>query len=84
MGNCQPRHALVHYQDMDEEQERKQIDEAIILHEQLTGSKPVGWYTGRTSPNTLKLIAEREISYIAPILMLTTCLTTIAITASRY
>ncbi|NDW14946.1 allantoinase PuuE [Alteromonas genovensis] len=50
----------IHYQDMSEEQERKEIDEAIVLHEQLTGKKPVGWYTGRTSPNTLKLIAERD------------------------
>ena len=55
-------HAIrwVHYQDMDEETERKEIDDAIMLHEQLTGKKPVGWYTGRTSPNTLKLIAERD------------------------
>ena len=55
-------HAMrwVHYQDMPEEEERKQIDEAVILHEQLTGQKPRGWYTGRTSPNTLKLIAERD------------------------
>ena len=50
----------VHYQHMDEQQERKEIDDAIVLHEQLTGKKPVGWYTGRTSPNTLKLIAERD------------------------
>ena len=69
---------------MDEEQERKQIDEAIILHEQLTGSKPVGWYTGRTSPNTLKLIAERDDILYCADHMLTTCLTTTAITASRY
>lgn len=55
-------HAMrwIHYQDMDIETERQQIDQAIHLHEQLTGSKPVGWYTGRTSPNTLKLIAERD------------------------
>lgn len=50
----------IHYQHMDEQQERKEIDDAIVLHEQLTGKKPVGWYTGRTSPNTLKLIAERD------------------------
>ncbi len=50
----------IHYQDMDIAQERQQIDEAIRLHTQLTGKAPVGWYTGRTSPNTLKLIAERE------------------------
>lgn len=50
----------IHYQDMDIAQERQQIDEAIRLHTQLTGKAPVGWYTGRTSPNTLRLIAERE------------------------
>lgn len=55
-------HAMrwIHYQDMDEATERAQIEEAINLHQKLTGSKPVGWYTGRTSPNTLKLIAERD------------------------
>ena len=50
----------IHYQDMDEATERKMIDDAIIQHQALTGSKPTGWYTGRTSPNTLKLIAERD------------------------
>ena len=50
----------IHYQDMGIDEERRQIDAAIALHQQLTGSKPVGWYTGRTSPNTLALIAERD------------------------
>ena len=50
----------IHYQDMPEAQERKMIDAAIQLHQAITGSKPAGWYTGRTSPNTLKLIAERD------------------------
>jgi len=55
-------HAMrwIHFQDMKEEEERKMIDASIQLHESLTGSKPAGWYTGRTSPNTLKLIAERD------------------------
>lgn len=55
-------HAMrwIHYQDMDIDTERRQIDEAIKLHQVLTGAKPVGWYTGRTSPNTLGLIAERD------------------------
>ena len=55
-------HAMrwIHFQDMDIETERRHIDEAIMLHESVTGSKPAGWYTGRTSPNTLKLIAERD------------------------
>jgi putative urate catabolism protein len=50
----------IHYQDMPEAQERKMIDASVQLHQAITGSKPVGWYTGRTSPNTLKLISERE------------------------
>lgn len=55
-------HAMrwIHYQDMDIDTERRQIDEAIKLHQVLTGAKPVGWYTGRTSPNTLGFIAERD------------------------
>ena len=55
-------HAMrwIHYQDMSIEQERQLIEDSINLHESLTGSKPKGWYTGRTSPNTLKLIAERD------------------------
>lgn len=55
-------HALrwIHYQDMPIEQERQQMDEAICLHTQIVGQKPVGWYTGRTSPNTLALLAERD------------------------
>ncbi|MEG3766461.1 allantoinase PuuE [Alteromonas sp. 14N.309.X.WAT.G.H12] len=55
-------HALrwIHYQDMDIDTERAQIEQAIAQHEALTGKKPAGWYTGRTSPNTLKLIAERD------------------------
>lgn len=55
-------HAMrwIHYQDVDIADERQQIEDAINLHEKLTGRKPVGWYTGRTSPNTLKLVAERD------------------------
>lgn len=50
----------IHYQDMPESEERALIEKSINLHEQLVGKKPAGWYTGRTSPNTLKLIAERS------------------------
>lgn len=55
-------HAMrwIHYQDMPEAQERKMIDAAMQLHQAITGSKPSGWYTGRTSPNTLNLIAQRS------------------------
>ena len=55
-------HAMrwIHFQHMPEEQERKMLNASIQLHQAITGSKPVGWYTGRTSPNTLKLLAERD------------------------
>ena len=56
----------IHYQTMPEQQERELIEQTIALHAELTGSKPAGWYTGRTSPNTLKLLAERDdIKYCA-------------------
>ena len=50
----------IHYQDMDIQRERQLLAESINLHTALTGSKPRGWYTGRTSPHTLQLIAERD------------------------
>ncbi len=55
-------HAMrwIHYQEMPEAEERQQMQASIELHQALTGSKPKGWYTGRTSPNTLKLLAERD------------------------
>lgn len=55
-------HAMrwIHFQDMPEAQEKKMINAAVQLHQAITGSKPSGWYTGRTSPNTLKLIADRD------------------------
>jgi allantoinase len=55
-------HAMrwIHYQDMPIAEERKQMDAAINLHASITGKKPAGWYTGRTSPNTLALLAQRD------------------------
>jgi len=48
----------IDYQTVPEEVERAHIAEAITLHTSLTGSRPLGWYQGRTSPNTARLIAE--------------------------
>jgi allantoinase len=48
----------IHYQDMAPEQEREHMARAIALHTQLTGSAPQGWYTGRDSPNTRRLVVE--------------------------
>ncbi len=48
----------IDYQHVPEEVERAHIAEAIALHTRLTGERPLGWYQGRTSPNTARLVAE--------------------------
>ena len=48
----------IDYQYVPEEVEREHIAKAIELHTRLTGTRPVGWYQGRTSPNTARLVAE--------------------------
>ena len=46
------------YQQVPEEVERRHIAEAVRLHAEVTGSSPLGWYTGRDSPNTRRLVVE--------------------------
>jgi len=46
------------YQDMDEATERAHMREAVGIIERLTGAAPLGWYTGRDSPNTRRLVVE--------------------------
>ena len=48
----------ISYQDMPIEQERQHMQEAIQIHTEIVGSPPLGWYTGRDSPNTRQLIRE--------------------------
>ena len=48
----------IDYQYADEALERAHIARAIETHRRLTGSRPLGWYQGRTSPNTARLVAE--------------------------
>ncbi|RYY27399.1 MAG: allantoinase PuuE [Sphingomonadales bacterium] len=48
----------IDYQNQPEEVERAHIAEAVALHTRLTGSRPLGWYQGRTSPNTARLVRE--------------------------
>ncbi len=48
----------IDYQSVPEAVERAHIAEAIALHTRLTGTRPLGWYQGRTSPNTARLVAE--------------------------
>jgi putative urate catabolism protein len=48
----------VEYRDVPEAVERDHIAEAIRLHQEVTGARPNGFYQGRTSENTRKLVAE--------------------------
>jgi len=48
----------VDYQRIDEVTERKHFRQALEIHEKVTGSRPVGWYLGRCSPNSHRIAAE--------------------------
>lgn len=55
---CSHGYRWINYQDVDETTEREHMNKAIEIIERLTGAPPQGWYTGRTSPNTRRLVAE--------------------------
>ena len=48
----------IDYKDIPEEIEREHMARAIEVHTRVTGSRPLGWYTGRTSTNTQRLVQE--------------------------
>jgi putative urate catabolism protein len=46
------------YKDFPEAEERKHIHDAVRLHTEVAGSRPLGIYQGKPSDNTLKLVME--------------------------
>jgi peptidoglycan/xylan/chitin deacetylase (PgdA/CDA1 family) len=48
----------IDYHSMPEAEERADIARCVEAIERLCGRRPVGWYTGRMSPNTRRLVAE--------------------------
>ncbi|WP_413727107.1 allantoinase PuuE [Sodalis sp. RH19] len=48
----------LHYQGMDAKTERQHMQQAIDTLTELFGKTPLGWYTGRDSPNTRRLVVE--------------------------
>jgi len=48
----------INYQHVPLDVERSHMQRAIEIHRRLTGERPLGWYTGRTSPNTRRLVVE--------------------------
>eukprot|EP00873_Tetraselmis_striata_P031141 jgi/Tetstr1/451405/TSEL_038441.t1 len=49
----------VEHKDMERQDEAVQIAQAVRLHTVATGSRPLGWYTGRCSVNTVDLVSEQ-------------------------
>lgn len=48
----------IHYQNVPEEIEREHMKIGMEIIERLTGTRALGWYTGRDSPNTRRLVAD--------------------------
>jgi OHCU decarboxylase len=56
----------IEYKDFSRKDERKHMEEAIALHTEVVGERPRGWYTGRTSMQTVELAAEEGgFAYVA-------------------
>ncbi len=55
---CSHGYRWIDYQHVDESTERAHMEQAVRAIEKVTGERPVGWYTGRSSPNTRKLVIE--------------------------
>lgn len=48
----------INYQFVPEDIERAHLQQAMEILTRVAGERPLGWYTGRTSPNTRRLVAE--------------------------
>lgn len=48
----------IDYQHFTPDQELEHIQQAVEIQKRLTGERPLGWYQGRTSPNTARLVAQ--------------------------
>jgi putative urate catabolism protein len=55
---CSHGYRWINYQDFPIDVEREHMQHAIEIQQRLTGDRPLGWYTGRTSPNTRRLVVE--------------------------
>ncbi|MBB3904016.1 putative urate catabolism protein [Methylobacterium brachythecii] len=55
----------IDYAHFERAAEAADMDEAIRLHTEITGERPLGWYTGRFSAQTRDLAMERDFTYLA-------------------
>jgi allantoinase len=55
---CSHGYRWINYQEIEESIERDHLYKSIEILEKMTGSRPLGWYTGRDSQNTRKIVAQ--------------------------
>ena len=55
---CSHGYRWIDYRDVPEDVEREHLERAIEIIRRLTGERPLGWYTGRTSERTRALVVE--------------------------
>ena len=55
---CSHGYRWIDYRDVPEDVEREHMERAIEIICRLTGERPLGWYTGRTSECTRALVVE--------------------------
>jgi putative urate catabolism protein len=55
---CSHGYRWLDYQHIDEATEARHIGQAVEILTKVAGERPLGWYTGRTSPNTRRLVVE--------------------------
>jgi putative urate catabolism protein len=55
---CSHGYRWIDYQHVPEEVEREHVQRAITAIREAVGERPLGWYTGRCSPNTRRLVVE--------------------------
>lgn len=55
---CSHGYRWINYHGMPPAQEREHMEQAIEIQKRITGARPLGWYTGRTSENTRQIVAD--------------------------
>jgi OHCU decarboxylase len=55
----------IEHKDMTEAEERAEMEKAVALHQEVTGARPTGWYTGRCSMNTVRIAAEMGFDWVS-------------------
>ncbi len=55
---CSHGYRWIDYRNVPEDVEREHLAKAVEILTRISGTRPLGWYTGRTGANTRRLVAE--------------------------